>query len=420
MLKKAKKHWKNEFFRGGVFLTISSTLINILNYFFNFLAARLLGPSGFGEISTLFSYLCITAVPIAVLTTLIIQKVSSVKNRLTYARSLEDFFWLKINNWWFLIIIAFLLTPIIPRITNLSNITAYIFFPLIILSFLSSFYSAAFQGLRFFFLFSVIQVGMAIIKLLGPILVAVGIDGLVTVILFLSLSSLMTMVVTKFFFHQKTKEIQFQPTVQIERRLINILTRPQVFITGISMLSLILFNNLDVIFVKKFFLATDAGIYSSWSLFAKIILYIISPLSSISFVFFASKKDPAQNNKTLMTLLMFLTIVGLVSFIGYSLFAPVIIGILFGNKFNAAIPYLSLASIFGSFYAAISFINYYFLAKKSRLALLLALFIPFYILFLFLIPRQLIQIMRLNIIFSAAMTTIYLIAYFMSRKGENI
>ena len=75
MMKLLKKLWANEFFQGGFFLTSSSFTINVLNYFFNLLAARTLGPSGFGEITAFFSYNNIFSVPILVVTLVLIQKI---------------------------------------------------------------------------------------------------------------------------------------------------------------------------------------------------------------------------------------------------------------------------------------------------------------------------------------------------------
>src|SRR3989344_8786857 len=114
MLKKVKSIWKNDFFRGGAFYTVSAFLINFLNYLFSFSSAHILGPRGFSEITTLFSYLSITAIPTLVVSSFIIQKVaSSGKNKFNYALALEELFWRKIKIFWFIPFTLLLFSPFV-------------------------------------------------------------------------------------------------------------------------------------------------------------------------------------------------------------------------------------------------------------------------------------------------------------------
>lgn len=423
---KLKMLWSNEFIQGGFFLTSSSLLVNLLNYFFHFLAGRTLGPAGYGEIITLFSYLYLTSVPLSVISTVITQKISSRENQYQFVAALEDFFWQKLKKWWFLALPPIII-PFIPRLTNLTLLTSFSLVFLIIISPPGAFYNATLLGLKLFFWLSVIGVAATILKLAGPLLVSFGIDGLATVMTFLLLSGLLPVLANKMFLDRHIKRQQTSQNVLGSKRLLHLIFNKQVIITTISLLAVTALNNLDVIFVKKFLTAEVSGWYGSWSLFARIILFIVSPIIPVSFVFFAGKTGALKQNRVFVLLLAALLFVGGTSYVGYTILAPSLVNILWGDRFNQIIPYLGLAGIFGLLYSIIFFINNYFLAKKSFFALILSFLLPFYVFFLFIIPRNLPSVIRLNIVFSLIVVICYLLTYFISlrflsfpRKRESI
>lgn len=411
MFKITKKIWENEFLRGGAFYSFSSFIIHLMNYFFNFFAGRSLGPKGYGEIVALFSYSTIALIPTAVFSTFLIQKISSAKNQVAYTQALEKLFWLKIKIWWIFAIPTLLIIPFFSKLTNLTHIASGSLFLLVLLSFLSTFYGAALQGLKLFISLSLIGIFATLIKLFGAVIVMVGVDGIEIVILFVIISSAFLFIASFFSVHTHLRKKNNTKLEFIERGILHLLKNRQFVVIFISTLALISFNNIDVIFVKKFFSAKDSGIYASWSLFAKIILYALGPLTTVSFVFFAGNKDQVKQNRAFHLSLVLLLIVAIASFIVYKNFTNIIIFSLFGKKFQEVGPYLTKASLFGSFYTAITFLNGFFLAKNNKLSLILAFCIPGYILLLFVIQKSLNQIINLNILFSAIVTILYIGAY---------
>ena len=138
-------------------------------------------------------------------------------------------------------------------------------------------------------------------------------------------------------------------------KLHRFLTGSQFIITLFSVLSFTMLSNVDVMFVKKFFSSADTGIYSSWALFAKIILYVVAPLTQISFIFLQAILKNICRTGVLLITLGVLALVGVVGYMGYTYLGTFFISSLFGNTFLEVVPYLGLAAIFGMFYAAISF-----------------------------------------------------------------
>lgn len=412
MLKLLRKAWSNEFFQGSVFLTISSLIANLLNYFFNLLTGRVLGPVGFGEITALFSYITIFSVPLTVITFVIIQKLGAQEgSRYQYAKSLENWFLEKLKKLSILLLPIIVIIPFISRITNLSHSASYFLFPLLLFSIIGSIYGALAQGIHLFLGFSIVGILTLIVKLTGPILVWAGIDGLLTVLIFLLLSYFVSFVGCYLVTLKKFQQKEVINSPKINKRILNVLFHPQLITTFISILAITALNNADLIFVKKFLSPHEAGIYSSWSLFAKIILYFVGPLVGMGYIFFVHKESEKHHDKALIISLITLLITSIMAYLFYTYFSSFIIDLFFGEKFKAVIPILTQASIFGSLYTAITFLNNYFIAKKSSFALMLPTLFPFYLFFLFLIPRSISNIINLNITFAAIICTIYLVAY---------
>jgi O-antigen/teichoic acid export membrane protein len=410
-----KKFLHNSFIKGGFYVTTATMIVNCLNYLFNLLTAHSLGPIAYGEIIALISYLTILTGPFNIFSTLIIQNISAHgKEDKEFAGRLERIFWKKINYWRWLIFLLLAIIPFVPQLTNLQPLTAYFLLPIVIVSFLGTFYSALNQGLQLFLWFSLISIIATNIKLIGALFSFFHLGGLLIVLSFLFLSYLTAYIGNYLTFAEIKRRHLFNTTTKAEKRLIHIIKNPQFIITFFSLLAMILFNNIDVIFVKKHFSSTTAGLYSSWSLCAKIIYFLVSPLVSVSFVYFSGQSRPDKKKQLLYIVLSLILLISLICFFTYIFLGKIFINILFGTRFLAILPDLNLAAIFGGLYATIMLFNNYFLAQKSKSALLIACTLPSYLILLFIFAQQLQQIMYLNIFFSAAIIIIYLTLFLKS------
>lgn len=399
----------NEYLQGGFFLTATTFLSNIVNYFFNFLAGRYLGPQGYSEITSLFSYTYIFSVPMAVLSAVIIQKIgSSGKEGFERAKGLETFFWNKVFKLWFLIIPIILITPFLSTITNISEVTALFFFPYIFLSFLNSFYGSTLQGLKMFLPFAIVGLISVLIKVVGPVLGIFMETNLQIILFFLVLSLLLGLILSIKFFKDNLKKIKIKKEISINKRFTNIVFSRQILITTISLFGISLLNNLDIIFTKKFFLAYDAGLYGVWSLFGRIIFYVLGPIITVAFISFTDKKNNLKNGKKswLWLFAFFVLIIG--SYFFYNILSVFLIKILFGSEYIQIAKYLGLSAIFGSLYTLIVFLNNYFIAKNDFRCMIITFLFPIYLLGLFLINKNIESLINLNIIFSSLVAVAYL------------
>ncbi len=410
--------WGNEYVQGGFLLTAASFIGNLLNYFFHFFAARVLGPSDYGDIVAFFSYIAIFSIPMTIFSMIIIQRISSRdKEPYSYASSVYYHYWRLMRRFLPFFLLMLLLIPFTPAITNLSAGVAYFIIPMILLSILTSFYQSLMQGLKLFAIYAVFSLSVTIFKLGSVGLPVLKLGGTGAMVAFLLVTNILALAAIIYFFIARKI---IRPPATTEKihpfSFRRFLMSHQFFLTAFAVLSITVFSNADIIVAKKYLPAADAGIFGSWSIFSKIILYVVGPVTQVFLVYFSDNRQKRLQDRILLLSLVFLVIVGVLSFIGYSSLGKMIVGILFGSKFISVVPYLGYAAVFGTFYAAINFFNTYFIAKKGRPALVLTIILPFYVIALLFVQKRLISIMSVDIFFAAVTAFFYLIAFLFHRR----
>jgi len=168
-------------------------------------------------------------------------------------------------------------------------------------------------------------------------------------------------------------------------------------------------------FVKKVFDAEQAGIYSSWSLFAKIIFYVLGPILTMAFIFFSSKKHEIKHQIVFIGSFIFLAAIGVIANLGYGAFGREIVDNLFGPQFRSVIPYLEWAAYFGTGYTMMTFMTFYYLAKKSKLSLLPVVLFPVYLIVLVMYSKIIPDVMYISTIYTYAVIIIFLLVFFKDR-----
>ncbi|MDA1317284.1 MAG: hypothetical protein O3B87_04645 [bacterium] len=412
----------NIFFKGGIFLTIASFITGLINYLFNLAVARSLGPEGYGEITTLFSYLVISSIPIGTASIFMIQKIGASENMGIYSYALYDWFLTKVKKWWLLLFIILLTTPFVPQITNLSKTVGYALPLLIVLSLLGAFYSGAYQGLHLFYWLAFIGLIVTILKLAGAGLTFFGLGGIGLIIVFILLSQVVGIMLSHVIFVRKYK-VRLEKDQTIKKRILSIFQDRQLWLSAGATSILAIINNIDIIYVKKVFSAEQTGIYSSWSIFAKIILYALGPLLTLGYIFFSSKKN-ALNHRLVFTIsFLFLLVIGVIITMIYGIFGETLVIKLFGHEFLRVIPYLEWAAYYGIGYTMMTFMLYYFLAMKSSISQLPILLLPIYLLVLFIYSESISDVMRISTYYVLITSVIFLLAfirdYFLYNRGYD-
>ncbi|MFA9288576.1 MAG: lipopolysaccharide biosynthesis protein, partial [Weeksellaceae bacterium] len=408
-----KKLLTNKFIQGGAVLMMVNLLVSLSNYFFHTLSARVLAPEGYGEIATMFSYLVLLSFPTGVLAELLIQKLGKHATPTVLAAQIFRWFVVTLKKHWYINLILLCFIPAMPWLTKLSGTTAYLIIPLLMISFVTAFYDGALQGLHRFGVFAIIGLIAVLIKLAGPFISLYYAQSALVIIVTAIAGSYVAKLALSNFVLNKT--ILIAKAAPINASIGKLLKSKQLWLTVLSTAAIAGMQNLDLIFVKQRFDATDAGLYAGWLLFSKLIMYIFGPLITMSYIFFSSKKDEKYHQVAMMFALLLFVIVGVVSNIVYGIYAKSMILMLLGEKYLVIYPYLEWASLYGTLTAMIMFLNYYFLAKEQRIGIVFFISLPFYLLALNLYAKLATDVIYISILYSMCIISLFLLAFFGNR-----
>lgn len=389
-----KESFRSIIIKGTFILTISNFLVSGLNYVSNSLTAKSLGPSGFGELSTLFAYISIFYVPLTVLTTLIIVKLGRSKEKSFYvAQQIEQWFRSKLYEQRFLI--SLLLTSVIfvPYLTNLSSLSSLVLYILIGLGVINTFYFSILQGLHLFTKFSSLVVLISISRLVGTLAAYFNIGGIHSIYLGLVSGGVLSVILAR----KSIPRSVAKNTEVLSVKLRDYFTRKQTLITSASLLSVAVLMNIDLMLVKRIFTSEIAGIYSSWSLLSKIIGYFTAPMLSVSLLFFSAKESGKDNKKILYFLISTVIIIGSGILLLYEKFTTDVLLLIFSSKFLEIAPLAPYAALFGMLVTIIALINNYYISSNSRSALITPIIIPMHIILLIIYGTSLESIIAVNV-----------------------
>jgi O-antigen/teichoic acid export membrane protein len=404
----------NKYIQGGTALMLSTVLINAVNYFFYILVAKTLGPQGYGEIVALFSYLALLGTPFAILSTLIIRRLGYAgEKRALVVQAFDKWFWERMKRLGIpILLVSLLVMPLIPKLTNLSDLSSWVLIAALLLGLLSMPYYGFVQGLHLFATYSLISVGSSVLKLSGAILVFIGIGdirlvygGFLMSLVFVFLS---TVRMTRRQYHTTESKNPYE----FQKNLRSILLQKNTLYAFISLVGITMIGNVDIFYVKKFMSAHDAGLYAAWGLFAKTILYFLGPINSMLLIFFSAKETKDTHRTVLNAVLLLLILVTSAAFFTYALFERQLIHLILSSKFDGLYGLLAQAALFGSAYSVVMIMNNYFLARKHRAQLLSFFSIPIYVVSLFLAGNSLQKVITVNIFYTCTLTLLYLGIYF--------
>ena len=185
---------------------------------------------------------------------------------------------------------VFVFNTVHPKLTNLSFYSSVSIVPFIMVGFIGAYYAALLQGLHLFGWISALGFIAVFLKLSGALAIANIESGILLIIIFLFISAASTIVGSFIALRTKAKGSTLIQS-KLKRRVLGSIFQKQVIVTFFSILGLTLLGNADIVTAKKFLSSEQAGIYGSWSLFAKIILYLIGPMITASYIFFSSLKN---------------------------------------------------------------------------------------------------------------------------------
>lgn len=388
---------------------------NIGAYLYYLVMGRLMTPSDYGALQSLISLTGLFVVPLATIGTVIAKYVSSYVGKGEYKK--VAFLYVLFTRYTVRVffiggILFYFLTPFILsflRLTNWLNaiiLDIGLFFGLFIIV-----NKATLQGLSLFIELTISQFIESYGKLLlgfAALASGLGVSGAFGAFVFIGFVSFlyMTRILRKKLAHSdQTFSLPFSAMAQY--------AVPS-FLATVGVVS---FYSTDVIFVRHFFDAHNAGLYSALSVLGKIIFFGAAPVSVAMFplVSGAHSRGERFDKIFLISLVATIAIAISVSTV-YSLMPYFALGVMIGGQYLEAAPLLSRFSLFLSLVTVINLFALYFLSIHRVFpvylvaagALIQAVLIWFY-------HGSLAQVITMSLTASTILTVFLLISYVRTR-----
>lgn len=407
---------KNAFIRGGLIFTTASFLVSICHYLFNLVVARGFSFSIYGEYMSALSYFAVLSVPLSAFNVIVINRISKsqIKDRATVAKSIEQLLISTLLKYrWLLLIIFSLLFAFLYLKTNLLKTSILFILGMTTINIFFTFYSSVLQAYKTFFLLGVFALSMALVKVTVGAGIVFTIGSLDMLYIFLFVLTVTSVLIgSKLLRHKQSirkKLVSFHS-------LQSYVLKKQVILPTLTMFGIIGMLNMDLIFVKKFFDADQAGLYAAISLMGKIILYATGPLSLVALTFFSGSENKQNKKKILFFTVILYILVGVVASIAYWLLSNSIVSIIFGQKYLEISKYIWLSAVFGSLYSVVNLFAQYAISSLKNFASYSLLGLVIQVLAFYFFHRSFYDVLVINSAVMVLMGTIYSIAIYKNAK----
>ncbi|MFH2022036.1 MAG: hypothetical protein ABIJ33_02005 [Patescibacteria group bacterium] len=355
-----RKLLQNKFVRGSAIFTLASFGVSLLNYVFNLLVARFFPLDIYGEYMTAIVYMGFLTVPFGALNILLIRRIgmTQVAERQALLSLVEEWVikYIKQHFFWCLLIVT-TIAGILATQTNLKLESVIWILLMTAVSLATLLYSASLQAFKKFLASGLLGMITTLFKIVGGTLVLLTMPRLPLIYLSMILASALAFFVARSWVKEKSGLLQ--PLSYNLQHPLAYFKKKSVLIPTLATFGMIGILSLDVIMVKKFFGADEAGLYAGLSLLGKIVLYLTAPIASVAYAFFIGSDSKQNGFKILLTTSVLIIVAGLVIFAGYYFFPELVVKIIFGQKFLSIAPLAYLVAIFGIGYSLANlFIQY--------------------------------------------------------------
>ncbi len=334
--------------RGSAIVLAGTTLANTGAYIYHLVVGRILGPVGYGELASLFSFLYILNVPSMVLQTVLTRYIAGFRTKSELGRAKA----LSLAVLRILCVVLFLgaiiLYPFLSLLSEFLHIDkpAALFYTYVTaaLWIVGIVQVSLLQGLQRFTTAMVLSNFWIYLRLIGGALGAMF--GVTETVIAGVLTSAVAFAA------------QFWPLRDVYGAKINSIAIPKREFVAYSVPSLLTMLGItslystDILLAKHFLTPVEAGYYAAISVMGKIIFFASS---SVSYVLFPVVAERSKTHTDSMRLVYSgVVAVGLVSLaidIGYFLMPKTALLLLFGESYYPASAYLGWFGIFISFYS---------------------------------------------------------------------
>ena len=420
MKQKARQIMGHPLISASFIFVLGNLLANIFNFFFNVIMANMLSQADYGTLSGINAIISLPTIAANSIAPIIIIFAGTyfAQQKFDLIRGL----YIKITKLFTVIALIFcvaffILIPQINSFFNINNNFLLILADFIFLFGLMTAINSSFLQAKLSFKFLVlIACSTSIIKLVfGWIFVVAGYSingGVAAIFLGTLIPYFISFFPLKFVFNGKINS-----AFKIDMKTLLIYGIPSTLITlGISS-----FITSDLILVKHFFSPDTAGLYAQLSLIGRIIFFISAPIGSVMFPIIVqqhAKKENFTNTFLLSAILILIPSIAITIF--YTLFPKFsILFVIKKEEALAAIPYLTLFSIWITIYSLVSIISSFYLSiKKTKIVIPVIITALLQIFLIIIFHQNIWQIIIISLSINIILLLILLVYYqYISKKN---
>ncbi|VVB91315.1 Polysaccharide biosynthesis protein [uncultured archaeon] len=352
----------NNLLKFSSIIFIATILGGGINYFFQIYVGRALGPEGYGEFSALISLLYITSVPAGTISTTIVLFTSEFRANSEFGKikylliySIKKLLLFGIAGF----ILIWIASGVIASFLNIDSNIPILFIGLIfVISAVYPIVTGALQGLQKFIHAGINSILAAIVKLISGILlvyIGLGVNGAM-LSLFISplIAFLLALIPLRYILMEKSVKT---PNMKILHYSL------PVFIT---ILIITLISNIDVMIVKHYFNANDAGYYSAASLISKIIFFVTGSIATVMLPNVSELHIKKENTlRILKNCLGYTFFLSTIAVFFYWVAPDFVVSLLFGREYAVATRIIGILGISMMFFSLSYMIIIYNIAIKN-------------------------------------------------------
>jgi O-antigen/teichoic acid export membrane protein len=219
---------------------------------------------------------------------------------------------------------------------------------------------------------------------------------------------LISIVIGRYQVFKKMKKVDLKIHGNLPRiSILSSLRKKENLVPLLSILATTLMINGDVIIVKMFFEPELAGIYSLFSLFAKIILYATAPITAVAYTFFTGSESNKKSGSVLMLATGAFLFFGIGMLIIYAFFPELLIRVVSTEEYLKLSTNLFYAAIFGTVYSISMLFSQYLVSKNSWWVILGAIASIIQMALIFFNHYDYLEVMQVNVAVVSTLVIIY-------------
>lgn len=358
---------KNKFSPEQIFM-LSVLLVNGGNYLYNLILGRYLGPEKFADAAILITFLLVLSF-VAMTFQLVTAKFSVLFEGTVFENFISKMLKNSIIVGVLLGLLVIVFSSQLQTFFRTTTSTMFVIFGLgIPFYFLMSVNRGVFQGKKELTSLSITYQGEMISRLLITFLLLyfVHLESSILIAIGIFISFIIAL------FPFKLKDFPFFKSIKLEAAEKK-LVKNFFIITAFYELTQIIINNSDILLVKHYFNAVDAGLYASLALIGRVVYFIAWMFVMLLLpTVIQLKKDGKPTVPILLKYVGYIAVIATVIILACFFFPNQIIFLLFGNDYISIAPLLWKYALATGIFAVSNIFAYYYLSLDKYVPVVLS------------------------------------------------